>query len=618
VKIVSMRVENFLSFGEAEFDFDDVGLVLVEGDNRDDDSASSNGSGKSALIDALIWCLYGTTLRGYEKDEVVHRKVSKDCVVRVRMTPSDGSVMYEVKRARKHTKLKNSLTVDETNRGGETTDVSKPSNDETQEVVDRLLGCTRSTFLSSVVFGQDRAYRFSSLTDGEQKKILDDVLGVERFAQACAAARSQLGKLAFDLAHARAGLERAQAFRDEAELDAADLEAKDVDFVASQRKKIEAEKEKLKIAADWVRKNAKVDVVKLKKVLDAFQHAVTMYERKLAKVSDADAAAQAASAAAKARRDDLAEHLKRNESLTGNCPTCGQRVDAKGRAKVVAELREKLKSAQAKCEEADASSGGAATALGIAKVKLKEARAASTDAQVTFNKGVGVSVDAAAWRRRAVDHEERVAELGREVSPYAALAEKARARRLKHDAEVDRLGEQISKLVEHEREAEFWVKAFGARGLRSLLIDSSLPLLNQEASRVSRAITGGSIEVEFSATSEQKSGKVVDRFEVRVDNRHGAGDYRGNSSGERAKVDLCVGLALQRLVASRSSASFNVAFYDEVFDHLDTAAHERVIEVLSELDTESVFVVSHNEDLRAFFPNVITIKKSKGFSSVER
>jgi DNA repair exonuclease SbcCD ATPase subunit len=65
--------------------------VLVEGDN---------GAGKSAMIDALVWCLFGTTLRGYENDEVVNRRVGKDCMVKV--TLEDGDELYTVTRARRH------------------------------------------------------------------------------------------------------------------------------------------------------------------------------------------------------------------------------------------------------------------------------------------------------------------------------------------------------------------------------------------------------------------------------------------------------------------------------------------------------------------------------------
>jgi DNA repair exonuclease SbcCD ATPase subunit len=197
------------------------------------------------------------------------------------------------------------------------------------------------------------------------------------------------------------------------------------------------------------------------------------------------------------------------------------------------------------------------------------------------------------------------------------MIKKVEAKREKHRKEAALLQEQLTNEEKRVRLSDFWVKAFGAKGLRSLLIDSSLPLLNEEAARISRTITGGAISIEFSATSELKSGKTVDRFEVKVDNKHGAGTYQGNSAGERAKIDLCVGLSLQHLVASRSSASFNLMFLDEAFDCLDSAAHERVVEMLSEIDKDSIYVVSHNEDLQAWFPHTLTITKKNGFSTVE-
>ena len=167
-----MLVENFLSFSKASFDFCDQGLVLVEGENKDDASAKSNGSGKSAMIDALVWCLFGTTLRGYQNDDVVNRRVGDDCLVTVTLERDEETIV--VARARRHSKLKNSLRVSDAHE-----DRSGPSNAETQELVEEILGCSMRTFLSSVVFGQDSAYRFSSLTDKEQKEILDTRAGPE-------------------------------------------------------------------------------------------------------------------------------------------------------------------------------------------------------------------------------------------------------------------------------------------------------------------------------------------------------------------------------------------------------------------------------------------------------
>lgn len=603
-RILRMRVENFLSFREADFDFADAGFVLVEG---------KNGAGKSAMIDAVVWCLSGTTLRGYEKDEVVNRRAEEGCVVAVDL--EDGDDSYRVVRARRHKKLKNSLCL---YRDG--VDVTSRDANETQLAVERVLGCTLKTFLTSVVFGQDRAYRFSSLTDGEQKKILDEVLGVERFAQGCAAARKQVSIFELQLESARQGLEKAEKARGEAEAEAVDLQAMHVDFESNQRKKVEVEREKLRIAKEHLDKARKVaNVPALKTAVDAALKALTVAEKLSEKCILASADAAGALSNNKHALDGMLAAMKKEPRGSGNCPTCGQKVDPKGGAITLlqGEVRDKISKLKKENVTLVEMADEAVVALASSKTRLKMARQAMTDAQKALNDGVAADADAATWRRRHVDHESRITELEAEISPYAELAEKATARHARYDLLFKQHEHDVAEFGGHLRRAEFWVKAFGTSGLRSLLVDSSLPLLNEEAARVSRVLTGGAVAIEFSATTEQKSGKVVDRFEVKVDNRHGAGDYAGNSSGERAKVDLCVGLALQRLVASRSSASFNVIFYDEIFDHLDSTAHEQVIEVLSDLDKESVFVVSHDDDLKAWFPATLRIVKHGGYSVVE-
>jgi DNA repair exonuclease SbcCD ATPase subunit len=617
VKLLRMVIENFLSFGKAVFYFDEVGLCLVEGENMDDESARSNGSGKSAMIDALVWCLFGTTLRGYENDEVVNRKVGEDCVVTVYFVPDDVSVQYEVRRARRHSKFKNTLIIEETNRGGESSDLSGSSNSETQEIIEKILGCSKRTFLSSVVFGQDRAYRFSSLTDKEQKEILDEVLGVERFAQACAAARVKVNEIEASVIQAQRDFDKAEEARDAARDDMEEMKEKGESFEDERKEKIKAEREKLTKAKEWVKKNAKLDGDKLKAAAEKTKKAEATAEKTLAGLDKVRDEAFELRAVAQAKVSELKSQVKKHEGLKGDCPTCGQRIDDLQHERVLTDLKKKFAAASKTLERAQTVVDKMEEQVTEAQNEAVAARRAAFAAQKDLAEVAASEANAKAWKQRVSDHEKRVAELEKEESPYAALTKKAEARYIKHDAEVKLLNERIAAEEARLKTAKFWVTAFGAKGLRSLLLDTSLPILNDEAARLSEAVTGGSIAISFSATSELKSGKTVDRFEVKVDNKHGAGTYQGNSAGERAKVDLCVGLALQRLVASRSSSSFNVVFFDEVFDHLDGAAHERVVDVLSEIEKDSIFVVSHDEDLKAWFPSSLRIVKQDGFSTVE-
>lgn len=613
-----LHAENFLSFRTLDLDLEGAGLTLVEGENCDDDSAQSNGSGKSAIVDALLWCLFGVTLRGYESDDVVHRKVGKDCVVSVQVVPDDRSVMYEVKRARRHAKLKNALLVEETNHGGETSDISRASIAETQELVEDLLGCSLKTFVTSVVFGQDRAYRFSSLTDREQKEILDEVLGVGRFAEACTSAREM--KTTHDANTDRLIADHVSAEEDRvaAEEEAAGLREKDSTFeeerdaeTALVIKTRDSTNAKLAKIGEVDVEASKRKVRKAKDDEDAARAALAEAQRV---VSDAQAKFNAAEEA----HEQIGTQIDEVTALGGSCPTCRQDVEKKHHKRVLADLRTKESDAEAKKGKLDKVVNGAMEVHGVMSKAADAARAAVRLAEAKLDVALKADAEARVLRADAKRCRERLAELKEKENPYKALAERVEKKAASYRKAAAEFAEKLTAEEAKLKSASFWVDAFGARGLRSLLLDGSLPILNEEAARVSNAVTGGAIDVEFSATSDLKSGKTVDRFEVKVDNKHGAPSYKGNSAGERAKVDLCVGLALQKLVASRASASFNVVFMDEIFDHLDAAAHERVVEVLAELDKESVFVISHNEDLKAWFPNTLRVVKRGGYSEVER
>lgn len=613
VKITKLNATNFLSLKGVDLDLDGAGLTLVEGENQDDESAQSNGSGKSALVDALVWCLFGTTLRGYESDEVVHRRAGKDCLVQVWLEGPQGAE-YLVQRARKHATLKNTLRVVSLSAGA---DLSKPDTKETQLVVEQLLGCTLKTFLTSVVFGQDRAYRFSSLTDKEQKEILDEVLGVGRFADACTEARTEQRERADEAETHRRDLQRAEDDLEREQTNVAEMRAKDDKFQADKEYAVKTERAKLREAEAALAKLGEVDVDAAKKKVEKARAKLETAQKSLADDLDLHAETKRGVKTITEKLALLSKQRREVAGLSGSCPTCLQDVDKKHHKRVLGELDRQIKDADASLKSAERLVETENAALERSRLAAEAAVAAVKLAEKERDAAVRADADVRVAREEVKRRKEKLKEVEARENPYEPLVQKAEKRVAKLTIEVEQLKLKVDVEMAKLKQATFWVDAFGARGLRSLLLDGSLPLLNEEAARVSEAITGGAITVEFSATSDLKSGKTVDRFEVRVDNKHGAASYRGNSAGERAKVDLCVGLALQKLVASRATASFNVAFMDEVFDHLDAAAHERVVDVLAQLDKDSVFVVSHNEDLKAWFPNSIRVVKKGGYSTLE-
>src|SRR5699024_4710894 len=90
--------------------------------------------------------------------------------------------------------------------------------------------------------------------------------------------------------------------------------------------------------------------------------------------------------------------------------------------------------------------------------------------------------------------------------------------------------------------------------------------------------------------------------------------YNSNSTGERKRIDLAISLALQDLVMTRAEGKLNLLLYDEVFDGLDAVGCENAIQLLQEIQegVPSVFVITHNDILKSYFENTLTVTKRDG------
>jgi DNA repair exonuclease SbcCD ATPase subunit len=141
MKLNKVKIENFLSIGEAEIDFEDFSeLVLVEGKNFDTNPTSSNGAGKSSIIEALCFALFGRTIRKTTEKSVINQYTKGKC--RVTLTVNDNVV---IERTKKPPRLV--VKVDDEN-------VTKDGIASTQKYLEKILNMNQSVFLASIVFGQ--------------------------------------------------------------------------------------------------------------------------------------------------------------------------------------------------------------------------------------------------------------------------------------------------------------------------------------------------------------------------------------------------------------------------------------------------------------------------------
>jgi DNA repair exonuclease SbcCD ATPase subunit len=587
MRFLELAVQNFLSFGRKQtLALADAGLVLVEGDNRDESIASSNGAGKSAIADALLWALYGTTMRGYQADEVVNRHAGQDCLVSVTFKTAEH---WQVVRARKHREHKNKLLL---YRNG--VDVSAGTSTATQAQIERLVAMSATTFLASTIYGQSRAYRFSQLDDQERKAVLDEALGTARFARAGEVAREAFRDRQTLVSNLTNQLESGQA-------KLADLAKRRRELVAArkvERSRRLAHQAELgaRLAAgrskrdDLASRTAQAPA-EARRVLADLEAAANLARRRLEREDGA--------------RRQLTDLLEQAEQR-GRCPACGQRIAGAATAtrKLLSDTKVSIQAARRRVLVETEK----LTALN-SKIEKQRARIDRAAAAERERRSVNEEIE-------HLEHELR--DLKRAPVPLTALVQAIDDERVTLRQELNTVRSELTGYTLEATQNRFWSEGFSQRGLRSFLLDNALPLLNQTAERYCRALSQDGLSVRFDAQDTLKSGKLVERFSIAVASAHGAGSYHGHSAGELAKADLVIGLAVQHLIQRHRRAQHNVIFFDECLESMDALAAETSIAFLVDLfrDHESIFVVTHSEALKPFFHNVITVVKKNGFSRI--
>ena len=165
MKLNNVQINNFLSVKKAEVDFESCGnLVRIVGKNYDTRPRSSNGAGKSSIIESVMFALFGKTIRKTNDKSLQNYHTKGKC--RVVLTVNDDTV---IERIKKPPML--SVTVNGEN-------CTKDSIQETQKYLEQILNINHNVFLASIVFGQQNKTQFITATPEEKRAIIQNFLSV--------------------------------------------------------------------------------------------------------------------------------------------------------------------------------------------------------------------------------------------------------------------------------------------------------------------------------------------------------------------------------------------------------------------------------------------------------
>jgi len=610
-----LTAKNFMAFGKDKVvvDFSTPGITLIRGDNKTSKSKVSNGAGKSTILKALLFGLYGK-LTKVTKDNLINSDVGKNCTVSVEITKEGHNAIITRNIKRDDGVDGTTFTVDGVDcRGG--------TERETQQNITQFVGISRESFISSVLFSAGEQFSFSGETPANQDTILTKLLCLGDLEVARVRAREKKKEVQDTIDKLHGDISGAVLVVKELNSQLGENKSVIERWEVSRTNRVNMLEQKLTVLETTHRqdKTSLDSLLEKKSILEAKFNELTPkdmleqdYEKLLkdkellnSKLSSLKQEIAVVSAGHKKITGKL--QLARGISKEANCPACGTHLTDDALSTYVTGLLSEEVESNKMYED-----------LTIQQVKIKE--------QKIYNSNKLEQIDTVyreydSYTRSIEKIEQKVPEIytrltqiskyredisdeiDRELSLIPPLDTSQKSIEGKINTYTTRI-KKIEQKIENEYEPylsvyAFWEEGFSSSGIRNLLIESILPELNRIAQQYSETLTNGELRVIFSAQSETQSGVVKNKMTVNVSDVFGSNDYTTSSGGEQRRIDLIVSLALHSLVALRQNVGFCVM--DEVFVKLDERGRRKVMELLRLLSSkiESIFVISNQSEIES-------------------
>jgi len=583
-KLKSLTVKNFMSVGNQTqaVDFDKQQLTLVLGSNLDlggDDSGSRNGTGKTTIINALSYALYGQALTNIRKENLINKTNGKAMLVTVEFEKSGNS--YRIERGRKPNLLKLFVNDQELTAGDQHDDDSQGDSRETQKSIEQMLEMSHTMFKHLVALNT-YTEPFLAMGSGDQREIIEQLLGITILSEKAEALKEEI-KISKDKI-------QAENAKIEAIKGANDNVQKSIDSLKIKSSAWETKKEKDIAALESAIAELKnVDIEK-----ELAQHAALKKweenDTALRNLTKQKATLESAVVQAEKSLNRCAKEVEKLESRT--CPACEQSLQDHKHAEMTASATKALEDAAVYYNKVNGDLEVVNKAVAeIGKLPRKPATFYDTEAEALGHKN-------------NVENLERNLENKRtENNPYDEQIED-----LKNTAIQEISWDAINAATKLKDHQEFLYKLLTNKDsfIRKKIIDQNLTYLNKRLSYYidrlglpHRVVFQNDLTVEITQLGQEL-------------------DFDNLSRGERNRLILSLSFAF-RDVWEGLYQSINLLFIDELIDAgMDSAGVESAIAVLKKMARErskNIYLISHKDELVGRVNNVLRVVKENGFTS---
>jgi DNA repair exonuclease SbcCD ATPase subunit len=565
-----LSFKNFFSSGNqpVTFDLNSHKTTLVYG---------TNGSGKSTILDALCYCLFGRPFRSINLPQLINSKNKKDLLTETEF--SIGKSQFLVRRGMKP-------KIFEIYKDGELIDAAAADKDNQKYLEQNILKMNQKTFMQVVILGSSNFIPFMQLNNAGRRECIEDFLDIKVFSTMSVLAKDRLRRIKEDINQKKGDIsnltykidlqeERLKEISERSQSDISNLKEEIIDleaFINYQTRIIVDGQSKDTMILQEVKKLMKGSP---KKMVSEFQSII-------------------------AKMDGKIERLVKDSQFYENndvCPSCTQEISESVKQTMCSKNNEesnKLSDAKKKAlKELDKFQ----SVVDLIQSKEEESITNQNELFRAQTKIDNFNTELTKKRKLLSEAKEDSSVIDYEKGKLQVLKE-----------QLEQLNSDKVKLVEEQSNHEVIVNLLKESGVKAQIVKKYLPVMNKY---IRKYLTDLEFPI-FFTLDEEFNEEVQSPF-------HQNFSYSSFSEGQKARIDLSLMLTWREIGKLKNSVSTNILILDEVFSSsLDETGKQNLLQLLRYGldDRQRIVVVDHtlSQNFKEKFDHSVEVTMQKGFS----
>ena len=560
-----IRWKNFLSTGNqyTEVDFTKNKTNLIVG---------TNGAGKSTVLDALTFSLFGKPFRKINKPQLINSVNEKDCKVEVEF--SIGNTEWKVVRG-----IKPALF--EIWRNDTALDQSAAALDQQKWLEQNVLKMNYKTFTQIVILGSSTFVPFMQLSAAHRREVIEDLLDIKIFSSMNVVIKEKIRQSKEEI--------KVLELKKESLLDKVKMQQEFIGELENRGKKDIDDKNVSIMSLTEEIGHLMEDNTSLEEPLYEHireQDKLVGYAEKLRKLGNLKGKIS----------QKVSTITKEHKFFTENtvCPTCTQSIEETFRINRINDAQSKAKELQSGYKELE-------EAIKEEEERERQFTALSKEISKLTNGISQNNIKINGLRRQIRNLEKEIQVLTENLANRNSEHEKLESFKDNLKTTYDDLASKKDTINYYD----FSYSLLKDGGVKSKIIKKYLPLINQQVNRYLQMMDfyiNFTLDEEFNETVQSP---IHEDF-----------SYASFSEGEKMRIDLALLFTWREVARMKNSVNTNLLIMDEVFDSsLDGFGTEEFLKIIRfVIKDANIFVISHKESLHDRFANVIRFEKIKGFS----